>query len=286
MTPEVRSRSSASEVHSRGLGIAFLLFTLAPLACVNLSKPGSVEECAKNSSCSDNSKLPGPEPGPDAALSDVPPMPDLATPDAAPDLPSDPQAANPDGTSVPDMPPDGRNDSRANDIVQIVDDGGSDLIGTNDQVLGPDLGLDLRSDIADLAPELGLELAPESGPELGPELGPEPGRDPGREQGPEPVAEPVPEPTPEPGRDGGDSGSVNCISQLISNNYAAGTSPPCSVCSENGTSKAAQCTAMIDCLAPPKTQASILDCQHSVVADSVVADCVSALTTAACPTGF
>jgi hypothetical protein len=43
---------------------------------------------------------------------------------------------------------------------------------------------------------------------------------------------------------------------------------------------------MIDCLAPPKTQADITNCQNTVGADSVVAGCVLALTTAACPNGF
>jgi hypothetical protein len=78
----------------------------------------------------------------------------------------------------------------------------------------------------------------------------------------------------------------NCITTLINDGYAAGTAPPCSACKEYNTSLTAQCTGMIDCLAPPKTQASVLDCQHSVGGDSVVADCVSALTTAACPNGF
>jgi hypothetical protein len=43
---------------------------------------------------------------------------------------------------------------------------------------------------------------------------------------------------------------------------------------------------MIDCLAPPKTQADITNCQNAVGGDSTVYGCVYALTTAACPTGF
>ena len=100
------------------------------------------------------------------------------------------------------------------------------------------------------------------------------------------ATEPGPEPAPEPGRDGGDSGSGSCISKLINDGYAAGAIQPCSACSFNGTSKTVQCTKMIDCLAPPKTQADITNCQNTVGGDSVVAGCVLALTTAACPNGF
>jgi hypothetical protein len=78
----------------------------------------------------------------------------------------------------------------------------------------------------------------------------------------------------------------NCITTLISNGYAAGTASPCSTCNQNGNSLATKCSKMIDCLAPPKTQADVTNCQNTVGADSTVADCVSALTTAACPSGF
>jgi hypothetical protein len=303
MTAEVPSLSSPAGVRRRWPGVAFLLFALVPLACVNLAKPGGVEECAKNSTCSDDpNTLPGPEPGPDAAvLPDGTSTPDLASPDTAPDLPSDPPSdpptVVPDGPGVPDLPndpppaPDAGGDSKGNDVVLIVDDGGGDSIGTKDRAFGPETPAELGPEPGpepgpelgpETGPEAGPELGPESGREQGPELGPEPGSESGREQGPEPG----PEPAPEPGRDGGDSGSGSCITKLINDGYAAGTAPPCSVCIENGTSKTDKCTKMIDCLAPPKTQADVTNCQNTVGADSVVGGCVFALTTDACPSGF
>jgi hypothetical protein len=291
MTSEAPSFPPSPGVHHRWTSVAFLIFALVPLACVNLAKPTSVQECAKNSTCSDDpNKLPGPEPGSDAALPDGPASPDLPSPDAAPDAPSDPPPAILDGPVVPDLPgdpppaPDGRGDSKGNDAVLVVD-GSSDPIGINDQALGPETPAELGPEPGpEPGPglEQGLEPGPESGRELGPELATEPGPELGREQGPEPG----PEPAPEPGPDAGDTGSGSCMAKLINDGYAAGTAAPCSACKENGIPKTALCTKMIDCLAPPKTQASVLECQNSVGADSVVAACVSPLTAAACPGGF
>jgi len=83
-----------------------------------------------------------------------------------------------------------------------------------------------------------------------------------------------------------DSGAGNCIQQIIANGYSASPAPPCSACVENGNSLAAKCTAMLDCLAPPKTSAAFTNCLNSVAGSSVVGNCVSALTTAGCPTGY
>lgn len=83
-----------------------------------------------------------------------------------------------------------------------------------------------------------------------------------------------------------ESGPGNCITEIIASGYAAGAAKPCSKCNENGNSLAAKCTDMLDCLAPPKTSADVVNCLNSVNGSSVVGDCVKALTDVACPNGY
>jgi hypothetical protein len=79
----------------------------------------------------------------------------------------------------------------------------------------------------------------------------------------------------------------NCITQIIAGGYAAGTAPPCSACNDgNGNSLATKCTGMLDCLVPPKTNADYTSCLNAVGGSSKVGDCVNALTTAGCASGY
>jgi len=78
--------------------------------------------------------------------------------------------------------------------------------------------------------------------------------------------------------------SGNCISDIQSNGYSAGTAPACSACNDNGKSLATQCEAVIDCIEPqwPCTNNCLTQCYNMAGASGPVMTCVSALTTAAC----
>ncbi len=263
------SRLPSACVHSTNM--VLFLSALTSFGCVNLSKPADVEACAKTSTCSDEpGRAPAPEPGRDGAvLRDGPSTPDLSVADAA-DAAGDPPSTTSDSPIVTDVrsdttsAPDTRSDSGGNDIAPAVE------VGGRDQGVG-----DAPNASADLAPEAGAE----PGTEAGAESGPEPGREPGPEPGPEPA--------PEPGRDGGSPDAGNCITQIISDGYAAGTAAPCSACNDgNGNSLATKCTGMLDCLVPPSTESDFTRCLNLVGGSSRVTDCVTALTTVACPTGY
>jgi hypothetical protein len=43
---------------------------------------------------------------------------------------------------------------------------------------------------------------------------------------------------------------------------------------------------MLDCLAPPKTSVDFTNCLNSVGGSGPLVTCVSALTTAGCPSGY
>jgi len=83
-----------------------------------------------------------------------------------------------------------------------------------------------------------------------------------------------------------DAASGNCIGQIQSNGYVFGAAPACSECNDHGATQADKCTGMIDCLATiwPCTVGTTCwyNCLNSVGGSGVVADCVSALTNAAC----
>jgi hypothetical protein len=77
----------------------------------------------------------------------------------------------------------------------------------------------------------------------------------------------------------------NCVQQIKSNGYASGTVPACSQCKDSsGNSLEPDCKGMIDCLAPkwPCTGNCWTECHNTVAGGQVVADCVTALTNAAC----
>jgi hypothetical protein len=77
----------------------------------------------------------------------------------------------------------------------------------------------------------------------------------------------------------------NCVQQIKSNGYAFGTVPACSQCKDSSSnSLEPDCKGMIDCLAPkwPCTGNCWTECHNTVAGGQVVADCVTALTNAAC----
>jgi hypothetical protein len=84
-----------------------------------------------------------------------------------------------------------------------------------------------------------------------------------------------------------DTDTGNCITQIIGSGYRAGSAPACSACNDgNGNSLASKCTAMLDCLVPPRTSADYLYCLNHVSGSSRVGDCVTALTKVGCPSGY
>lgn len=207
---------------------------------------------------------------------------------AQPDLPS----TTPDLQATADLAPDlaasetGSADGRTGAEVKNVTEAGIGDLPLSDSATGDLLGQD------SFGPDLpGPDL---SGPDLfvpdlpGPDL---PGLDlPAPDLPADPPARDSPPDTaPDLGRDlaKNDTGPGNCISQIIANGYAAGTAPACSACNDgNGNSLATKCTGMLDCLAPPKTSADFTTCLNAVGGSSRVSDCVSALTTAGCPSGY
>lgn len=169
--------------------------------------------------------------------------------------------------SAPDRPADLTSESPAvdHDVAAEVGGDATDTRDAGEDVAGPDTA-DLR---------LGDEPATDL-----------PAAEIGRETEPEPRAEPTPEPPPEPGRDGGEAGSGNCITRIIAGGYSYGSTPPCSACKDNSTPLQTKCEDMIDCLAPPSTKADMTRCLNQVAGSDPVNKCVTALITAACPSGF
>lgn len=278
--------------------LTFLFPGLLSFGCVNLDKPAAVKACASTpQGCSDE---PLPAKRDAASADDVPSNGDLPsvkdTLVAQTDLPS----TTPDLRTTADLPPDpfasetgladtadGRVGPEVNQVIEVgigdlssLDLATRDLLGQD--LLGPDLP---RPDLA--SPEM---PAPDL---LGPDLlvpdlarrdlpAPDLPTDP-------PTPDSQPDIAPDLGRDLAktDTGSGNCISQIIASGYASGTAPACSACNDgNGNSLATKCTGMLDCLAPPKTSADFITCLNAVGGSSKVRDCVNTLTTAGCPAGY
>jgi len=204
---------------------------------------------------------------------------------AQPDLPS----TTPDLRTTPDLATDilasdtgsadtsdGRVGAEVNDATEA---GIGDLslldLATRDLLRQDLLGHDLPS--PDLAsPDLPAPDLPTDPPT--PDLPTDP-----------PTPDSQPDIAPDLGRDlaRNDTGSGNCITQIIASGYASGTAPACSACNDgNGNSLATKCTGMLDCLAPPKTSADFITCLNAVGGSSKVRDCVNTLTTAGCPAGY
>lgn len=76
-----------------------------------------------------------------------------------------------------------------------------------------------------------------------------------------------------------------CLEVLKDNGYQAPPAPACSACYDNNTPMVDKCTKLIDCLIPLGSKAFV-DCQNKVGAGSVAISCVTALTNAACPSGY
>ena len=276
----------------------FLFPGVLLFGCVNLDKPAAVKACASTlQGCSDE---PLPAKRDAASADDVPSNGDLPlvkdTLVAQTDLPS----TTPDFRNTADLAPDllasetgsadtadGRVGPEVNHVIEAgIGDLSSLDLATSD-LLGQDLlGFDLpRPDLA--SPDLPAPDLP--GPDLfvpdlaGPDLpAPDLPTDP-------PTRDSQPDITPDLRGDlaKNDTGSGNCISQIIASGYAAGTAPACSACNDgNGNSLATKCTGMLDCLAPPKTSADYTTCLNAVGGSSKVRDCANALTTAGCPGGF
>jgi hypothetical protein len=283
-SPALAFLGARSSVSLLALLVPGLLF----IGCVSLDKPTAVKACANSPrGCSDD-----PVPlGKDAALAaDAAPSPDLPSAndtrvaqddlpptvpdvfvkaDLAPDLPAD--KVGPADVADGSVGSDGQ-DATAVDTREVFspDLPGPDLPGPD--LPGPDFpGPDLRGpDVP--GPDLPRPDLP------GPDLPTDPPT--GRDSPPDIV--------PDLGSDQvkNDTGPGNCITQIIAAGYTAGTAPPCSACVENGNSLATKCTGMLDCLAPPKTSANFTDCLNFVGGSSPVGSCVTALTTAGCPSGY
>jgi|GEM_PF-4480461 len=265
---------------------------LFAIGCVNLEEPAAVKACAGSIQGCTNDSVPvgkdaaadRPAPGPDVLVQndtrtpepDLPPAgPDVQTKsDLAADVPTDlPGSSDTAGGSADtDNRDAGAGDTR-DALLQ-------DLLGPDSaDALGPDLVIadTAKSDLPgpDASPDVlqpDLAKADVPGPDLGKDLAPDNAPDAAPDQGSDVVKN--------------DTVSGNCISQIIAAGYSAGTAPPCSACKENSASLAAKCTAMLDCLAPPKTSSDFTNCLNSVAGSSVVADCVTALTAVGCPNGY
>jgi hypothetical protein len=76
-----------------------------------------------------------------------------------------------------------------------------------------------------------------------------------------------------------------CMSQVVSNGYACGSTPACSVCKDqNGNSREAGCKKSVDCLAAAGASCNASckqDCLNQA-GDTPAMACVTALQTAAC----
>jgi hypothetical protein len=217
----------------------------------------------------DASQLKGPAIGAsDGSLGGIDGPPDDAGNDGQQKVDSGPIADLRSGTTAADAASDARtgadvsDNSDANTTGDLTDDA-RDIPGdpstTDDAIVD-------NSTLGDIGFEAQPELRPESGPE--------------------PAAEPTPEPTPEPVRDGGVISTSSCINQIINNGYVYGSAPPCSACKDISTPLQTKCEGMLDCLAPPSTKTDLAYCQNKVGGSQRVYECVTALTNAACPSGF
>jgi hypothetical protein len=83
-----------------------------------------------------------------------------------------------------------------------------------------------------------------------------------------------------------DVAPANCLETVKTNGYAFPPANPCSACQENSESKETACIAMIDCLATnhPCTDANNCwtNCRNKAMASSVSERCASDLKKAAC----
>jgi hypothetical protein len=80
-------------------------------------------------------------------------------------------------------------------------------------------------------------------------------------------------------------GSSNCLSSVVSNGYACGSTPACSACVINGTSQEAACKKGLDCLEQAGGASCTSNCQLTCLnsaGDAQIQKCITAIMTAAC----
>ncbi len=237
------------------------------MGCVSLDKPENVKKCASSpQGCSDyptpkSDASDGHKATPDARLEDA-----AGTGDVLPELPD----SSPDRFSSPDA----GDATIRQDAAPVAMDGGPvdadpfdsplDLPSSDASSLDEGVELDLGSSdgpspditenvdtLVDLAsPDLGFDVASPDTP---------------------PDAE------------------VNCVAQIASTGYKAGSAPPCSECRDNGLSLATKCQVMIDCLASkpaPRSSTVFQDCLNVASGSAPVSACATALVRAGCPNGY
>lgn len=267
MTPTKNSGAIFSWFRSTTVTI---LSAVLLLGCVNLEKPESVRNCAgKPQGCSDeptskSDASDGQRGSPDVKLEDGNGTPDVppGSPDAGPDRFASPDVV--DAIIRRDTAPveiDGGPVDVADALADLLldfpvlldgaslDEGGELDLGKSD--LGAPDSADTADAVVDLPPaDLTVDVT-------------------------------LLDTTPDV--------QVNCVAQIVSNGYKAGTAPACSECRENGLSLAAKCSAMIDCLAPrpaPRSPNVFMECRNQVGGSIPVGDCATALVKAGCPNGY
>jgi hypothetical protein len=244
-----------------------VLATVLLVGCVNLDKPESVRNCAGTpQGCSDeptstskSDASDGQKGSPDVKLEDG-----NATPDVVPGSPD----AGPDRFSSPDVA----------DAIVRRDSAPVEIDGGAVDGQGADLPFDLPVSADgpsfDEGSELDVGKADLPTPDTADAIADLPSAD---------VTVDVTflDATPDV--------QLNCVEQIVSSGYKAGTAAPCSECYDNKTPMVKQCTGMLDCLAPksaPRSSSTILQCLNQVGGSGVVSDCVTVLLKAGCPNGY
>lgn len=241
-----------------------VLYTVLLFGCVNLDKPENVRICAGTpAGCSDNpvpksDASDGQKPSPDVKLedsngtSDVPP----GLPDAGPDRFSSPDVA--DGVIRRDSAP--------------VDGGAGDAEDAQGDLL-PDSPVPLDGPVLDEGGAFDLGKSDLPGPDTADAVVDLPSAD-------LTVDVTLLDTPPDV--------QLNCVAQIVSNSYKAGTHA-CADCWENGLSLAAKCSAMMDCLAPkpaPRSSGVFTECRNQAGGSMPVNDCVTAIVKDGCPNGY
>ena len=263
-----------SAMHHCGFSLAWGVSGLLLAGCVGLDKPAAVQACASSpQGCSDN---PVPANRDAAIFNDARPNSDLPPGNDTPVVQADLPPASPDLRANADLAAD-----LHAEVTGLADtsDGsvGADLKDATEVGLGEVSSSDLASPDW---PSSDLPGHDSSGPDsLGPDL---PADLPAGRDSPSDI---IPDLASDQVKN--DTGTGNCITQIIASGYSAGTAPPCSACNDgNGNSLATKCTGMLGCLAPPKTSADFTNCLNAVGGSSRVGDCVKVLTNAGCPGGY
>jgi hypothetical protein len=196
------------ENHNFGLPLALLLAGLLFVGCVSLTKPLQVQQCAANSTCSDDPNS-VPHPGDDAKKDAVDnPSPDLPFVEETPIVKPD---AGPDGSpSEPDVPPDTADTAPVNnddaDTGRPADAADASRPPADvpvDKVTGPESGPDRLGPEPPSGPEVGPDGASDAGRDIGPDAGSDVGPDGAPDAGRDVVPDAAPDVAPDLPRDSG-----------------------------------------------------------------------------------